>query len=370
MMKLRSAGLVLAAVGVLAATTVTSCGGADEKTFVLITLKKGNVPDLAAVKSVTLDLMLDTVSEPQVELLTPNGLPMEMTTASLEIVKGSGLLKVTATARMANGGAISMGTSYVNPVVRDKTNNVSVEFGVIEPDPRPTPDGPVDNAMFVASVAGTHDFGTVVLNKKSMPTKITIRNTGTAKSGAITTSALSGSNTAAFAIVGNDCRSKDMGIAVNETCTVTVQANPAGTAGQALADLRVVAASGATVNVPLQVSGAATSSVSGMDPLNDMEVHNFGNTTNAGGTSAPVTITFTNTGAPTQAFTVTLTGTDAASFMLTGTNTCQSNALATNGTCTVDAVFKPTTPGREIQAQLTLSSAGVTTAFGLGGTVP
>ncbi len=366
MMKLRSAGLVLAAVGVLGAVLVNGCGGADEKTFVLITLKKGNVPDLAAVKSVTLDLMLDTVSEPQVEILTPNGLPMELTTASLEIVRGSGLLEVKATARMANGGAISMGTSYVNPVVRDKTNNVTVEFGVTEPKPTPGPDGGVDLATFVASVAGTHDFGTVVLNKMSMPTRITIRNTGTAKSGAITMSALSGSNPAAFAIVGNECRLKDMGLAVNETCTVTVQANPAGTAGQAIADLRVVASSGAVVNVPMQVTGAATSMITGM-PDN----HDFGNTTNAGGMSAPRTFTFTNAGAAaTQAPTVTLTGTDAGSFMITGVNTCAGNPIAAAGTCTVDVLFKPSTPGRQIQAQLTLAAGTTVTAVSMGGTVP
>ncbi len=366
MMKLRSAGFVLAAASVLAATSITSCGGADEKTFVLITLKKGNVPDLMAVKSVTLDLMLDTVTQPQIELLTPNGLPAEMTTASLEIVKGAGLLEVKAVARMAGGGSISMGTSYVNPVVRDKTNNVTVEFGIIEPKPNLIDGGTADLAMFVASVAGTHDFGTVVLNKMSMPTLITIRNTGTAKSGAITTSALSGSNPAAFAIVGNDCRSKNMGLAVNETCTVTVQANPAGTAGQAIADLRVVAASGATVNVPLQVTGAATSMVTGA-PDN----HDFGNTTNAGGMSAPRTFTFTNAGgAATSAPTVTLTGTDAAAFMITGVNTCAGNPITAAGTCTVDVLFKPTTPGRQIQAQLTLAAGTTVTAVSMGGTVP
>ncbi|MCC6999081.1 MAG: choice-of-anchor D domain-containing protein [Deltaproteobacteria bacterium] len=348
----------------LAATTVTSCGGADEKTFVLITLKKGNLTDLMAVKSVTFDLMLDTVTQPQFEILTPNGLPAEMTTASLEIVKGAGLLEVKAVARMAGGGAISMGTSYVNPVVRDKTNNVTVEFGITEPRPN-TADGSVDLAMFVSSVSGTHDFGTVVLNKMSMPTRITIRNTGSAKSGPITTSALSGSNPAAFAIVGNDCRSKDMGLAISESCTVTVQANPAGTAGQAIADLRVVAASGATVNVPLQVTGAATSMVTGAP-----DDHDFGNTTNAGGMSAPRTFTFTNAGGATSAPTVTLTGTDAGSFMITGVNTCAGNPIAAAGTCTVDVLFKPTTPGRQIQAQLTLAAGTTVTAVSMGGTVP
>ncbi|MCC6995528.1 MAG: choice-of-anchor D domain-containing protein [Deltaproteobacteria bacterium] len=226
--------------------------------------------------------------------------------------------------------------------------------------------GAGDQARLVSSVSGRHDFGTVVLNKMSMPTRITIRNTGTARSGAIASSALSGSNPAAFAIVGNDCRQKDMGLAVNESCTVTVQANPAGTAGQFTSDLLVVAASGASVNIPLQVNGTATSMVTGA-PDN----HDFGNTTNSGGMSAPRTFTFTNAGAAaTSAPTVTLTGTDASSFMITGVNTCAGNPITAAGTCTVDVLFKPTTPGRQIQAQLTVAAGTTVTAVSMGGTVP
>jgi voltage-gated potassium channel Kch len=361
-MKLRSVGLCLLAGSVFSAASITSCGGADPKTFVLVTITQGNITDPAAVKSIDLTLTLDTGGlSDTVTVLLPDGL-MQPATKSLELVSGSGLLEVKAVARNASLGAISNGTSYVT-VLRDKTNNaVNVQFGVVEPKPMPDGGTTTDLAVFAPSVTARHEFGTVVLGKTSGTAVFSVKNIGTATSGLITVS-MAGANPTAFSISLNECRTLDPGLAKDASCNVGVTANPGGTAGDFLGDLTIRAASGASTIIPVKVNGVATSMLS-VTPDGIMDFANTG----AGGTSAPITFTFTNGGAAaTSALAVSITGADGASFVK-GTDMCSGNSVAAAGTCTVDVTFHPTVPAHKVSAQLTFTAGAVVTAAAMTGT--
>jgi len=352
-MKLRSLGMMLAA-----ASLVSGCGGdPDPKTFVVVNLVKGTLPDgdLSKVGQVDLELKYTgDMTTDKVEISVPAPGLMFPATKSLELVKGMGELEIKAVARMAppNLTKISEGTCNVN-VERDKTAMIDVTFGmvcavIVDMDKKFT-------SNFVAPMV--YDFGTVALGKMSGVATFKITNTDTVKSGPVMVTL---DNVTQFSIATNDCRTRTMGLDPGAACTVGVQATPGSTAGTPTAKLTVTA----TGDYRATVSMKATSVPAGMVGTSPGDVAITG--VAAGATSTPQPITFTNnTGAPLAQPTITINGTDAGRFAVV--NNCTST-IAAAATCTADVTFSPNAAMQQVGATLLFNSGPTQMTVGLTGT--
>jgi sugar lactone lactonase YvrE len=177
-------------------------------------------------------------------------------------------------------------------------------------------------------------FGNQLVKTTSAAKSVTVKNTGTT---AITMNGITLTNTTDFTISSNTCPASGSTLGAGASCTISVTFNPKSTGAKR--GTVVIADTDPSSPQLIGLSGTGTSNVT-LTP----STITFA-TTAVGLTSAATKITLTNkTGVSITLATpaITITG----PFASAGTTTC-TNALviANNGTCIINAQFKPTQVG-------------------------
>src|SRR2546427_820646 len=153
----------------------------------------------------------------------------------------------------------------------------------------------------------------------------------------ITSVGFTGTNSGDFGQT-NNCPSA---LAANATCTINVTFTPTAT-GTRSATLTVTDNAG---NSPQTagVSGTGTTATASLSPTSLTFSRQNVNTT-----SAPKTVTLSNTGdTPLTINSITLTGANANNFALTSASTCPlgGGTVSAAGSCTIVVTFTPTSKG-------------------------
>ena len=183
----------------------------------------------------------------------------------------------------------------------------------------------------------------------------TVSNTGTAGL-VIGTITFTGSNPSQFGKQNDNCSGQT--VAPSGSCTVQAVFSPTS-AGGMNASLSIPS-NAPTVNVPL--SGTGTVPISSVFPTS----FNFGAVI-VGSSSGAQTFTVSNTGTANLVIgTITFTGTDPSQFSKQIDN-CSGQTVAPSGSCTVQAVFSPTSAGGK-NASLSIPSNAPTVNVPLSGT--
>ncbi len=331
----------------LVAASLSSCGGSND-TLVVVHFEKGNLTEPIDRIEVTLDL----AGQPASQTLSEGGAAIALpTSAVFRIRNGEGTLRVRGEA-FAGARSLSVG-SKSGAVVRGDTLTLVVTFGMEEQlpdggtDATPGDGGPdldAGNARLVLDKT-TQDFGTVVTGTTSAPASFTVTNSGTVASGALTV-ALGGADAGLFALASNGCAG--MTLAPAASCQLTVTLTPT-TQGTPSATLTVSATPGGSVQATL--SGMAVTP--GALMLSTMN-HDFGSVV-LGQTSAPTTLTVTNSGgSATGTLMTNLAGTDAGQFAITADG-CNGQTLGAAQACTITVRMGPSSAGAK---SATLSVAG------------
>ena len=201
----------------------------------------------------------------------------------------------------------------------------------------------------------SYNFGAVIVGSSSGAQTFTVSNTGTANL-VIGTITFTGSDPSQFGKQNDNCSGQT--VAPSGSCTVQAVFSPTSTGGKN-ASLSIPS-NAPTVNVPL--SGTGTVPGSGVSPSS----YNFGNIV-VGSSSGAQTFTVSNTGTANLVIgTITLTGTDPTQFGKQNDN-CSGQTVAPSGSCTVQAVFSPTSAGGK-NASLSIPSNAPTVDVPLSGT--
>ncbi len=176
-------------------------------------------------------------------------------------------------------------------------------------------------------------FGSSPVGTATAAKVVTVKNTGTAAA-TLSSEAIGGANAGSFIKTATTCGAS---LAVNASCTVSVEFKPLG-AGALTASLNIADnAAGSPQVVTMTGTGAAASTVT-LSPSS----LSFG-TTDAGSTSPAQVVTLTNNGATALTITgVTFTGTNLTAF--TEQRTCGAS-LAAKGSCEILVAFKPAGAG-------------------------
>jgi len=177
------------------------------------------------------------------------------------------------------------------------------------------------------------DFGMVVDGTNSAETIFTVKNTGGATTGALTTQ-LTGTDTTQFTITADACATATL--TSMATCAVKVRFNPSSP-GMKSATLAVGATPGGLAIAPLTGVGLTPGMLVASPAMQDA------GTVVQGQSSSNLTVKFTNNGmGSTGAITLSKTGSDATEFVIDSTaDSCSGNTLAPNAFCTVSIFFKP-----------------------------
>jgi hypothetical protein len=178
---------------------------------------------------------------------------------------------------------------------------------------------------------GSGPFGNQTVNTTSSAQTFTVSNTGNA---ALTLSSITlvGTNPGAFALAGGTCATT---VAASSNCTIAVTFTPTGATSYA-ATLNVANnAAGSPLVVTLTGTGTAVPApIASLTP----STLTFA-TTNVGSTTAPQTLTLSNTGNAALTISgITLAGANPADFAET---TSCGTTLAAGTNCTVSVTFTP-----------------------------
>jgi Abnormal spindle-like microcephaly-assoc'd, ASPM-SPD-2-Hydin len=195
----------------------------------------------------------------------------------------------------------------------------------------------------------------------SAPVVVTVTNSGNATLN-ITTVSIAGTNAGDFAAATNTCNGA--ALAANATCTVGVTFTP-GATGTRTATFQVADnASGSPQSATLTGLGTANGPGVTITPVGTVTFAN----TMQNVTSAPMTVTVTNSGnAALNISAVAITGANAGDFAV-ATNTCTSGAIAATASCTVSITFTPTAVGlRQAGLQITDNAVGSPQLVALSG---
>jgi Abnormal spindle-like microcephaly-assoc'd, ASPM-SPD-2-Hydin/Galactose oxidase, central domain/NHL repeat len=177
-------------------------------------------------------------------------------------------------------------------------------------------------------------FASQNLGTSSAPQSVTLTNSGSAAL-TITGISIAGTNTGDYSET-NTCPAS---LAANANCTISVTFKPTAT-GARTANVSVADnATGSPQSVPLTGTGASnTAPAVTFAPTNLTFASQ-----NVGSSSAPQSVTLTNSGNAALTITgVSVSGANAGDF--SQTNTCPAS-LAANANCTISVTFKPTAAG-------------------------
>ena len=206
---------------------------------------------------------------------------------------------------------------------------------------------------------GFQDYGTVAIGSSSSNVTFTVQNVG-----GVASSAIANTGTGDYTIVNSTCAG--VMLAPLATCSIAVRFTPT-VVGTRPGTLDVVAAQGGTRSSALTGVGVTTGQI--QFAVTDSPFAFPGTT--VGQTSTSHLFTITNTGGTaTGALGTALGGTDPSQFTIVGgSNGCQGTVLAPAGTCTIAAVFNPTSGGNKT-ATLTVTGtpggSAVASISGLG----
>lgn len=217
----------------------------------------------------------------------------------------------------------------------------------------PTPDAPAPSADATPPAAlgvmpGSHSFGPITLGGTSAPFEFRITNNGAQQSGVIAAGLSDNTN---YAVSGPGCIGTRLG--PGASCSVFVQLQPIGQAGDRNATLTITADPGGPATASLGGSAVTAANLTFLTTT-----FSFGNV--GLGTDSPEKLLMLKNGGG--------TATPALSFSATApyrisSNNCPS-MLGAGAECAIGVVFKPTALGAAPSGTLTAGSA---TAM-LGGT--
>lgn len=298
-------------------------------------------------------------SEVTFTLTNTGGLPTGTITHSFSGADATEFSVTTSTcagAPLAGGASCTIGVRYNAAGSGAKTASLDVTDGTLTASASLSA-----TALTPGNIAiepSTRDFGTSPIGTATGATTFTVRNTGTATTGALTV-AVAGANPADFPIVpgGDGCTGSTL--AGGATCTVAVQFQPT-VAGARSATLRVQGTPGGTVTAALNGTGEAPAAIEVTPTSAD-----FGSVA-TGTNSSPVSFTVRNTGgAATTTPTVVLTGVQATQFSIVS-NAC-TGPLAGGASCAVVVRFNPTTTGMKTAVLDVSATTGGRDTADLGG---
>ena len=216
--------------------------------------------------------------------------------------------------------------------------------------------GTTPAALTISPIGET--YGTVATGSSGHLQTFTVTNTGGVDSGPLST-ALAGADPGQFLKSGDNCDGATL--ASGETCTIDATFSPTAN-GPKTATLEATGTPGGTVAADLAGIGAAPAHLAISPTSKD-----FG-TQATGTTSAPETLTVTNTGGvPTGTLTTTMASLNPDQFSKSNDN-CAGSTLAAGATCTVDVAFAPTVVGFKDAALDVKGTPGGTATAGFRGT--
>lgn len=291
-----------------------------------------------------------TVSPPQMIILTNSG----VSTLTITSIVPSGDYGISSTcpASLAAGKKCSITVSFAPTAAGTRTGTVSVTDNA--------PGSPQTVSLTGTGIAPSVTlsptsltFATQLVSTTSAGQTVTLTNTGTA---ALTISLISitGTNLTDY-LESNTCGST---VAVSGSCTISVAFRPkargARTASLSIADNAI----GSPQTVALSGTGTVVS-------LSASSI-NFGTET-VGKTSAPNTLTLTNTSQTALTISsIALTGANPGDFAQT--NTC-GTGIHGGATCTISVTFTPTKKGaRSASVSITDSGGGSPQTVSVTGT--
>ncbi len=267
-----------------------------------------------------------TVSPPQTIILTNSG----VSTLTINTIVASGDYAVTSTCTttIAAGKKCSITVTFAPTAAGTRTGTVSVTDNA--------PDSPQAVSLTGTGIAPvvtlsptTLTFATQLVSSTSPPQTVTLSNTGTAVL-TISKITITGTDPLDY-LESNNCGAT---VAVGSSCTFSVVFRPKARGSRPAALSVFDNATGSPQNVTLSGTGTVVS-------LSASSI-NFGTET-VGKTSAPNTLTLTNTAQTTLSVqSITITGANSGDFAQT--NTCGS-AVAGGATCTISVTFTPTKKG-------------------------
>ncbi len=206
----------------------------------------------------------------------------------------------------------------------------------------------------VSLSASSLTFSSQIVATTSLAQTVTLTNTGNATL-SISTATLGGTNPADFTTTADTCSSAN--VAPNGTCTISVTFTPTATGTRTGTITIMDNAASSPHTVRLTGTGVSAAILSLSTPS-----LTFGSQL-VGTTSAPQTITLTNTGAGSLGILSIGTTGDFGQ-----TNKC-GTSLAVNASCTINVTFTPTVPGAAVgQLTITDDAAGSPQTVGLIGT--
>ena len=179
----------------------------------------------------------------------------------------------------------------------------------------------------------SYNFGSVAVGSSSVAQTFTVSNSGGAGL-VIGTITLAGTNPSEFGMLNDNCSGRTL--APSSTCTIQAIFSPASSAAKS-ANLSIPS-NAPTLDVPL--IGAGTVLNISMSPAS----YDFGGIL-VGSFSAAETFTVSNSGGAGLVIgTITLTGTNPSEFGKLNDN-CSGKTLAPSSTCTIQAIFSPSSSG-------------------------
>ncbi len=267
-----------------------------------------------------------TVSPPQTIILTNSG----VSTLTINSIVASGDYAVTSTCTVsiAAGKKCSITVTFAPTAAGTRSGTVSVTDNA-PGSPQTVSVTGTGIAPVVALSPTSLTFATQLVSSTSSPQTVTLSNTGTAVL-TISKISITGTDTNDY-LESNNCGST---VAVGSSCTISVVFKPKARGSRPAALSVFDNATGSPQSVTLSGTGTVVS-------LSASSI-NFG-TEAVGKTSAPNTLTLTNTAQTTLSIqSITITGANGGDFAQT--NTCGA-AVAGGATCTISVTFTPTRKG-------------------------
>ncbi|HLW99473.1 MAG TPA: choice-of-anchor D domain-containing protein, partial [Candidatus Acidoferrales bacterium] len=286
-----------------------------------------------------------TTSLPQRVILS------NLSTADLHISTvstGSAVFTLAATTNCISGGTVKAGASCVADVVFAPTATGAANATLVFTDdgpgsPRNVALSGVGEPPAITVSTSTLDFGNQTVGQTSAPRSVFLINGGASQITITTGGNLTGTNSTEFVIsnkAATTCLTGAKVLGSGGTCAISITLAPAST-GPKTATLTFVPSAGGTQVVNLIGTGVLTPQIS-LSPT----FISFANPQPVGTTSAPQTVTLTNTGnAPLMLSNISVVGSNPGDFTTSG-STCTVGspvppAPGPGNTCTFNIAFAP-----------------------------
>jgi hypothetical protein len=250
---------------------------------------------------------------------------------------------------VAAGGSCTISVTFKPAAIGSRTASISITDNASGSPQMVTLTGTGTNAS-ASLTANSLAFGNQNIGTTTAPQSVTLNNTGN-ETLSITSTGLAGANPGDF----NETTNCGSSLAVGGNCTITVTFTPSAAGSRAASVVITDNASDSPQMITLTGTGVGTAPVAGLStnslPFGSQSVST---------TSAPLSVTLSNTGNATLDITsVGFSGANATDFA-TSANTCGST-LGASGTCTISVTFTPGAAGsRSGTLVVTDNSGGVT----------